>query len=160
MGCIALVPNVACSAPTTTPPPASTASVPSATPLATTGAPPVPSPVDAARTIYESFAQAPTTFDRLPHVSRFYVEQGRRNDEACRTGRSCVPDRFVCLEPGPTSVGRVERAQADGELPGVSASVRLRVAFGDRVAIQTVDLVFESGVWKVDQVRCPLPDDR
>jgi hypothetical protein len=116
--------------------------------------------LDAARTIYASYAARPTSFDRLPHLSKFYVEDQGRADAACAAGEqlpACSGDRFVCLEHAPKKPGAVVDARLDGELPGTSATVKLTLKFGAEVAHADVDVVWEGGAWKIDQVRCPPP---
>jgi len=140
--------------PTTLPPTTLPPGVASKT-QATSAPPPDASPVAVVRALCESYARSPTTFALGDRVSRFYAQQGRKNDDACRSGGACVVDRFSCLDPPPSSPGRVEAAQADGEQPGVSASVRVRMTFGAQVVAPMVDVVFEDGGWRVDQVRCP-----
>ena len=141
-----------CSPPT---PPESTAA-----PATTTATQPaLPSATERVRAIFEGYARAPGTFDRLPHVSRFYVEQGKRADDACRAGAGCVADRFACLDPAPDGPGVVEGAELVGELPGASASVRVTLRFGARTSAPIVDVVVEDGAWRLDQVRCPLDGD-
>jgi hypothetical protein len=141
--------------------PAEPTSAPGSAGAAPSGAPTttLPSATAQVRSIFEAYARAPSTFDRLPHVSRFYVEQGKRADDACRAGAGCVADRFVCLDPLPDVPGVVEGAELVGELPGASASVRLRLRFGARTSSPTVDVVVEDGGWRIDQVRCPLESD-
>jgi hypothetical protein len=123
-------------------------------------APTLPTPkanaLERVQSIFDAYVRAPSTFDRLPHVSRFYVAQGQRADEACRAGSGCLGDRFACLDPLPEKPGAVERAELVGEQPGVSASVRLHLRFGARTSTPTVDVVVEDGDWRIDQVRCPL----
>jgi hypothetical protein len=128
---------------------------PPATPAGTPGATTAPPVLEAVRAIYEGYAKAPGTFARGPHVSRFFAEQGQRDDDACRAGRACAGDRFVCLDPLPTSPGKVTDAVVTGEQPGVSASVKVKVEFAGRAAEPIADVVFEDGAWKIDQVRCP-----
>jgi hypothetical protein len=123
-------------------------------------APTAPPPADRVRGIYEALARAPKTFDGSPHVSRFFVEQGRVADEACRAGRGCAGDRFACLDVVADRPGVVESVSLDGEQPGVSASVRLQLRFATQTTKPVVDVVFEDGDWRIDQVRCPAEDRR
>lgn len=119
--------------------------------------PAVGSPVTAVRSIYEGFAAAPSSFDRVPHLSRFYVEDNQRVDAACAAGEArprCNGDRFACLPTIVNKPGAVVDVVAAGEQPGVSASTRVTLKFGDVISTADVDVVVEDGRWKVDQVRC------
>lgn len=125
-----------------------------ATPV--TATPTLPPAIDAVRAIYASYASAPKTFARLPHLSRFYVEDNQRKDAACARGEaSCAGDRFACLERIPTTKGALVDVKADGEQPGVSATIKLTLRFSDQQSVADVDAVWEDGAWKIDQVRCP-----
>ena len=120
-----------------------------------TATPPSPPAIEAVRTIYAAYASAPMTFARLPHLSRFYVEDNQRKDAACAAGEaSCSGDRFACLDKLPSKGGQLVDVKTDGELPGVSATVKLTLRFGDQQTHPDVDLVWEDGAWKIDQVRC------
>lgn len=113
--------------------------------------------VPAVRAIYEGFAAAPSTFDRLPHLSRFYVEDNQRVDAACAAGEArprCNGDRFACLPTILNKPGAVVDVIAAGEQAGVSASTRVTLKFGDVTTTADVDVVVEDGRWKIDQVRC------
>jgi hypothetical protein len=125
---------------------------------ATAATPAVPPPLPATKAIFEGYAKSPASFDRLPHLSRFYIEDNQRKDAACATGdggAACHGDRFVCLERAPAGAGSVVEARVAGEQAGVSATVKLKLAFADASAAFDVDVVYEAGSWKVDQVRCP-----
>ena len=141
---LAVVSLAAC--PTDTPPATTTTTAPAVA---------LPSPVEAVRRIYAAYASAPTTFARLPHLSRFYVEDNQRKDAACARGdASCSGDRFACLDKLPSAKGQLVDVKADGELPGVSATVKLTLRFGDQQSVVDVDAVWEDSAWKIDQVRC------
>lgn len=120
-------------------------------------APAVGPAVPAVRAIYEGFVAAPSSFDRLPHLSRFYVEDNQRVDAACAAGEDrprCNGDRFACLPKAQSKPGTVVDVGAAGEQPGVSASTKVTLKFGDVTSTADVDVVVEDGRWKVDQVRC------
>ncbi|MDP2344507.1 MAG: hypothetical protein Q8O67_26375 [Deltaproteobacteria bacterium] len=130
-------------------------SEPAVTMATSTAKPALPSPVDAVRAIYADYATAPKTFARMPHLSRFYVEDNQRKDAACARGEaSCSGDRFACLDKIPSARGQLVDVKADGELPGVSATVKVKLKFGDQQGAADVDAVWEDGAWKIDQVRC------
>jgi hypothetical protein len=130
----------------------------SSTATATAPVPALPPALERVRSLYAAYARTPSTFDLVPHVSRFFVEQGKRADDACRATEGCAGDPFVCLDRLPVEAGTVESAELVGELPGVSASVRLGLRFGAHTSTPTVDVVVEDGGWRVDQVRCPHGD--
>lgn len=117
-----------------------------------------PPPLPATQALYAQYASAPTTFDRLPHLSRFYTESQRSIDAACNRGEQLPAcqggDRFSCVDRPPTKPGTVKAATLNGEQPGVSATVALQLQFGDVVTAVDADVVFEDGAWKIDQVRC------
>ncbi len=69
----------------------------------------------------------------------------------------CNGDRFACLPTSVRGKGTVHDAVVTGEQPGVSASVRVTMLFGKATVMADVDVVFEDGAWKVDQVRCEAP---
>jgi hypothetical protein len=132
------------------------------TPTTTTST--LPSPLEAAKAIYAGYAAAPTTFARVPHFSRFYVEDNQRKDAACNAGEkldACTGDRFVCLERAPTKPGVIKDARLDGEQPGTSASVKLTLEFPAPAGVAHVDadVVWEDNAWKIDQVRCTKTAD-
>jgi hypothetical protein len=120
-------------------------------------APAVGPVVPAVRAIYEAFAAAPLSFDRMPHLSRFYIEDNQRVDAACAAGEDrprCNGDRFACLPRAESKPGTVVDVVAAGEQPGVSASTRVTLKFGAVTSTADVDVVVENGRWKIDQVRC------
>lgn len=122
--------------------------------------PPTPPVKDAVVDIYRAFAADPAGYDRTPVLSRFYMTDNARIDADCAAGKAhprCVGDRFACLLRGATRKGTLQDAVVTGELPGRSASVRVALAFGTEVVKPEVDVVFEDGAWKVDQVRCEMP---
>ncbi len=128
------------------------------TPTPTTPTPATPPPLPATQALYAAYASAPTTFDRLPHLSRFYVESQRNIDAACMRGEKLPAcgggDRFSCVERPPTKAGTVKDAKVNGEQPGVSATITLTLQFADVVTNVDADVVWEDGAWKIDQVRC------
>lgn len=116
-----------------------------------------PPPLPATQAIYAAYASAPSTFNRVPHLSRFAIEENRRIDGACARGEqlpACNGDRFACLALPPTKPGTVKSAVVAGEQPGVSASIKLELQFGDVVGAVHADVVWEDGEWKIDQVQC------
>ena len=125
--------------------------------------PPPPPPVtDAVAAIYTAFAKSPASYDRAPVLSRFYMSDNARIDADCAAGKDhprCNGDRFACLPTSATGVGVVQSAVKDGEQLGVSATVKVTLAFGKTVVHPDVDLVFEDGQWKIDQVRCDAPTE-
>lgn len=128
---------------------------PAATTTTTTAVPVPPAALGAIREIYGAYVSAPATFERLPHLSRFFIEHNQGKDAACANGGAkCEGDRFACLVNIPAGRGQVIDVKADGEQPGLSATVRLRLRFGDEEAAADVDAVWEDGQWKIDQVRC------
>lgn len=128
-------------------------------------APPPPAPVappvkDAVVAIYTAFAKNPAGFDRGSVLSRFYMSDNAAIDADCAAGKDhprCHGDRFACLPALVKGAGVVQDAVVKGEQPGVSASVKVTLAFGATVVSADVDVAFEDGAWKVDQVRCELP---
>jgi hypothetical protein len=120
----------------------------------TPSAPPVK---DAVVAIYSAFAASPTGYDRTPVLSAFYKSDNARIDADCAAGKAhprCVGDRFACLPAGVKGKGTVKEAVVVGEMPGRSASVRVTLVFGKTEVSPMVDVTFEDGAWKVDQVRC------
>jgi hypothetical protein len=124
--------------------------------------PPTPPVKDAVVGIYRAFAADPAGYDRTPVLSRFYMTDNARIDADCAAGKAhprCVGDRFACLPREATGKGTVQDAVVTGESPGRSASVRVTLAFDKVVVKPDVDVVFEDGAWKVDQVRCDVPTE-
>lgn len=123
--------------------------------------PPQTPPVkDAVIGIYRGFAGDPAGFERGPVLSRFYMSDNARIDADCAAGKPhprCNGDRFACLPTTVKGKGTVQDAVVTGEQPGVSASVRVTMLFGKATVKADVDVVFEDGAWKVDQVRCEAP---
>lgn len=122
--------------------------------------PPTPPVKDAVVGIYRAFAADPAGYDRTPVLSRFYMTDNARIDADCAAGKvhpRCVGDRFACLPREVKGKGTVQDAAVTGELPGRSASVRVTLAFGKVIVKPDVDVVFEDGSWKIDQVRCEAP---
>ena len=117
----------------------------------------VPPAVAAVRAIYEGYAKNPDGFARAPLLSRFYIDDNRAIDANCAAGedhRRCRGDRFSCVSQPPKKAGSLVDAVGIGEQPGVSASVRITLKFGQTTTKADVDVVVEDGVWKIDQVRC------
>lgn len=122
--------------------------------------PPTPPVKDAVIGIYRSFAADVAGYERAPVLSRFYMSDNARIDADCAAGKPhprCNGDRFACLMRLPHMKGTVQDATITGEQPGVSASVRVTLAFGKDLVKPDVDVVWEDGAWKVDQVRCEPP---
>jgi hypothetical protein len=112
--------------------------------------------------IYTAFAKAPASYDRAPVLSRFYMSDNARIDADCAAGKDhprCNGDRFACLPTSAKGAGVVQSAVKNGEQPGVSATVKVTLAFGKTVVHPDVDVVFEDGQWKIDQVRCDAPTE-
>ncbi len=133
---------------------------PKPTPPSTTTTLQAPPVKDAVMAIYGAFAKDPDGYDRADVISRFYIESNQALDAECRAGKEdprCRGDRFACLPTVENKRGVLVDATVAGELPNKSATVKVTLRFGKRDVKADVDVVYEEGAWKVDQVRCELP---
>jgi hypothetical protein len=119
--------------------------------------PTAPSVKDAVIDIYSAYAKDPDGYDRSDAISAFYIESNQALDAECQAGKDdprCRGDRFACLPAVSRQKGVVEDAVVAGELPGVSATVKVTLRFGKTTVTPNVDVVFDGKRWRVDQVRC------